>query len=65
LQSIDIVKRILKNLDIPYELHDYGVREDLLSLMAENAVSSTERLLKTNPGPISAKDAEEIYRKAY
>jgi len=64
-KSIDMVKDILTNLDISYKLSDYGVKEENLSLMAESALSSTERLLKFNPRPILIRDAEEIYRKAY
>ncbi len=64
-RSIEIVKDILTNLDISYNLSDYGVKKEDLSLMAESAVTSTERLLKFNPRPISIKDAEKIYKKAY
>ena len=64
-KSIDIVKDILANLNISYNLNDYGVKKEDIPLMAENAVRSTERLLKFNPRKISIKDAEKIYQKAW
>jgi alcohol dehydrogenase len=53
-----------RNCGIPQRLRDVGVPESDLSRLANEAMKVT-RLLKNNPRPITAADAEKIYREAY
>jgi alcohol dehydrogenase len=52
------------NCGIPQRLRDVGVPEADLPRLAQEAMKVT-RLLKNNPRPVSAPEAEAIYRAAY
>ncbi|MDD5658808.1 MAG: iron-containing alcohol dehydrogenase [Actinomycetota bacterium] len=64
-KSIDLIKKIIKNLGISYRLRDYGIKTKDLDDMAKNAFESSKRLLDFNPRDISLEDAQSIYKKAY
>jgi len=49
-------------LDIPWSLKDVGVKEDMISAMAEDAMKSGN--IAVNPRSTTKSDIEELYKKA-
>lgn len=58
---IERLVQIVKHLDIPVSLTEFGVNPDDLETLVEAGMQVT-RLLVNNPRPVTAQDAREIYR---
>lgn len=58
-------REILEDLGVSTKIRDYGIPENALPDMAENAVKNGSRLLATNPRTLSVEAAYEIYSKAW
>jgi len=59
---IERIEQMVKHLDIPVSLSEFGVpREDLEELVA--AGMEVTRLLSNNPRPVTADDARQIYQE--
>ncbi|MDI9479500.1 MAG: iron-containing alcohol dehydrogenase [Bacillota bacterium] len=61
----EAVGEFINQLGISTRLRDYGVSKTDLPDMAERAVSSGERLLATNPRPVTVDNALKIYQQAW
>ncbi|HKL10054.1 MAG TPA: iron-containing alcohol dehydrogenase [Clostridia bacterium] len=59
---VEEVKKLNSDLNIPKSLSEVGVREDLLEIMAEDAMKSGN--IQANPRKSTVKDLIELYRKA-
>lgn len=58
---IDRLEEIVKHLNIPTDLKEFGVPEDDLEELVK-AGMQVQRLLRNNPRKITADDARELYR---
>jgi len=64
-KAVSAMVEILNDLDVSIRLRDYNVSKESLSEMAESAVQSGARLLKTNPRILTVDDAKAIYEQAW
>lgn len=60
--SVEAVRELAEDLDVPSRLSVYGVKEEDIPGLAKGVMKVT-RLLANNPRVLSLKDAEMIYRK--
>lgn len=63
-QAVKAMAEICAAVEIPTGLRGFGVPEDAIPAMAEEA-SGIERLMRNNPRRLNAQDIEKIYRAAY
>jgi alcohol dehydrogenase class IV len=63
-QAVAAMRRLCRMVDIPEGLRAFGIPEDAIPEMAEDA-SKITRLLKNNPRALKVKEIEAIYRSAY
>lgn len=63
-RAIAAVERLQVAIGIPTRLRDLGVQPDALRSLAEKAVA-IRRILRVNPRPVSAADAEAILQAAW
>lgn len=63
-RAVEAMRRLCDAVNIPKGMRAFGVPEDAIPSMAEDA-SQIERLLKNNPRLLSVDDIEKIYRSAY
>jgi len=63
-KGIQYVKDLIKDINIPLNLREVGVKEKDIPPMAEYAVN-VKRLLRNNPKILTLEDIEKIYKKAY
>jgi len=64
-KAVSAMVEILNDLGVSIRLRDYNVSKESLSEMAESAVQSGARLLKTNPRILTVDDAKAIYEQAW
>ena len=62
--GVEVVKKLIRECDIPGRLSDLGIPENALETMASAAITVT-RLLKNNVREVTFDDALNIYKKAY
>jgi alcohol dehydrogenase class IV len=62
-RAVVAVERLQADIGIPLRLRDLGVKGQQLPELAEKAVA-IKRILRVNPRPVTAADAEAIYRAA-
>lgn len=60
--SVEAVRELAEDLDVPSRLSVYGVKDEDIPGLAKGVMKVT-RLLANNPRVLSLKDAEMIYRK--
>jgi alcohol dehydrogenase len=58
------VRTLSRDIGIPQTLEELNIPKEVIPEMAEGAFK-VERPMKNNPRPMTVKDIEEIYRKAY
>ena len=63
-QVIDYLHTLVKDLNIPYDLRQYGVAESDINLLVEEA-SKVTRLLDNNPKVLCKADMADIYKKLF
>lgn len=63
-KAIAAMKRLSLSVEIPTNLKEFGISEDVIPEMAEDA-SKITRLLDNNPRKFDVKDIEKIYRSAF
>jgi alcohol dehydrogenase len=63
-QAVKAMAEICAAVEIPTGLRGFGVPEDAIPAMAEEACG-IERLMRNNPRRLNAQDIEKIYRAAY
>ena len=59
---VEEIRALNHMLDIPWSLKDVGVKEDMISAMAEDAMKSGN--IAVNPRSTTKSDIEELYKKA-
>lgn len=64
-KAVSAMVELLNDLGVSIRLRDYNVSKESLSEMAESAVQSGARLLKTNPRILTVNDAKAIYEQAW
>jgi len=62
--AVDAVKRLLKTVNTPSRLSDYGIKEEDVPLLAEEAMLQA-RFYVPNPRDVTEKDIRGIYEAAY
>ncbi|NLI81302.1 MAG: iron-containing alcohol dehydrogenase [Deltaproteobacteria bacterium] len=60
--SVEAVRELTEDLNVPRSLRDYGVREEHVPDLAEGVMKVT-RLLVNNPRVLGLEDAKSIYRR--
>jgi alcohol dehydrogenase class IV len=63
-RSVEAVKLLARDIQIPQRLSDLGIPADTLSPMAEEALKVT-RPLENNPRPLGQREAIQIYREIF
>ena len=63
-KGIQYVRDLIKDINIPLNLREVGVKEKDIRPMAEYAVN-VKRLLRNNPKILTLEDIKKIYKKAY
>jgi alcohol dehydrogenase class IV len=63
-RAITAVEKLRDDIGIPKTLRDLGAKEAQLRGFAEKAVT-IKRILRVNPKPLTADDAERIYKEAF
>jgi len=64
LRSVEAVKKLAQDIEVPLRLSDLGVPKSALPWMAEEALKVV-RPLENNPRPISKEDALRIYESVF
>jgi alcohol dehydrogenase class IV len=64
LRSVEGVKKLAQDIEVPLRLSDLGVPKSALPWMAEEALKVV-RPLENNPRPISKEDALRIYESVF
>nr|MCR5634251.1 iron-containing alcohol dehydrogenase [Lachnospiraceae bacterium] len=59
---VEEIRALNHTLDIPWSLKDVGVKDDMISAMAEDAMKSGN--IAVNPRSTTKSDIEELYKKA-
>lgn len=62
--AVQAMAELCEAVDIPKGMRSFGVPEDAIPAMAEEA-SKIDRLMRNNPRKLTAADIEKIYRAAY
>ena len=62
--AVEAMAELCASVDIPKGMRSFGVPEDAIPAMAEEA-SKIDRLMRNNPRRLTAGDIEQIYRAAY
>ena len=62
--AVEAMAELCASVDIPKGMRSFGVPEDAIPAMAEEA-SRIDRLMRNNPRRLTAGDIEQIYRAAY
>ncbi len=63
-KGVQKVFELCQALDVPVKLSELNIPKDAIGRMVEGAMKVT-RLLRNNPRPLTAEDAEKIYSEAY
>ena len=63
-KGIQYVRDLIKDINIPLNLREVGVKERDIRPMAEYAVN-VKRLLRNNPKILTLEDIKKIYKKTY
>ncbi|NBF13315.1 iron-containing alcohol dehydrogenase [Pseudomonas sp. Fl4BN1] len=63
-RAVDAMSALCAAVEIPSGLRSFGVPEDAIPAMAQEA-AGIERLMRNNPRKLSPADIEKIYRAAY
>jgi alcohol dehydrogenase len=64
LLSVESVKGLARDIQVPMRLSDLGIPESAFPGMAEEALKVT-RPLENNPRPVSFEDAIQVYRSVF
>jgi alcohol dehydrogenase class IV len=62
---IDAVVSLARDLEIPLALKELGIKKGQIEAIGKRAYEIGNRLLDTNPQPVTVEDSIEIYSKAY
>jgi len=63
-KSVDAVKGLLKTVNIPYKLTDYGIDKDAIPKLVEGGLKQA-RLFVPNPCDLAEKDVKHIYESTF
>lgn len=64
LECVEELKRLVADVGIPLSLQGFGITEDALDSLADDAMKQ-QRLLARSPMHLERKDVYQIYRNAY
>lgn len=64
LKYVEVLKQLVADVDIPLSLRDFGITEDALDSLANDAMKQ-QRLLARSPMQLDLEDVYAIYRNAY
>lgn len=64
LECVEELKRLVADVGIPLSLQGFGITEDALDSLADDAMKQ-QRLLARSPMQLERKDVYQIYRNAY
>ena len=62
--GLEAIRRLSRDSGIPQHMRDVGVPEEAIPDMARAAVTNA-RLLANSPRPMTAEDAEQVYKQAF
>ena len=65
LKSINAVKQLAMDIDLPQRLRDIGVKKEQIPKFVEVLFSNYAARIKANPRPISRDDAIKLYESAW
>jgi alcohol dehydrogenase class IV len=64
-KSIDAVRNLTQDLNLPQRLRDVGVKKDQINSLVDNLFTYYDQRLRSNPRQVSREDATSIYESAW